>query len=820
MKLRGLFFLLILFAFSCAKEGEKNIPLSRYVDSNTILAIQINNLSSLRDSIENNEFIKRLENLGPYKSFVDKVAFLEQIDQDSKGMLVFSKSEQDSVEYFFVSRGLSDMFSIDSLRVKYAEKIEYRNLTLHKYTVNDRAVYSTLSDDMLFISSSASLLDKTLKEIQNRSPNTSFQRLYDVADKKQPLNIFLNCNQNDSLISQIVTDEAKISVSDFADWIYYDADIRNGLVALNGVAIANDSTPNYLNLFKGTESLPNATPFFAPVQSEAIISYTFDDHAVFENNRQRYLNKSAKNDSMFTAVEEIGVVYINAEKAILLKTYGSEDFLGFVETIQKNTSNFQGTSIRELDKTDFLNSAFEPLVQNFNANYCAILENVFVFSQKKEILQTVISDYKKGTTFDKNPVYGVASNNLGTSANILFISSSNQVEGLLKNNFVKKIYEDIKDPKLEGYAFGAQVVADGDFYHVNLSSQKITQTRALKTIKPIFNITLDTTMAKNPQFVVNHNTKRKEIVVQDTKNTLYLISSNGKVLWKKQLEGRIQGKINQVDIYKNGRLQLAFTTNNQFLILDRNGKEVKPFTIKYEGGNLNPLAVFDYEGKKDYRFVVTQGEKVFMYNRKAEIVKGFKYTRAESPIINAPKHIVIGNKDHLVFPLESGILKILNRVGDVRVKVSDRIDFSENEVYLYKDKFTVSDKKGVLHQIDTRGRITKTSFNLNSDHGLDATNNSLIYMNDNVLSIKGKKVELDLGVYTKPKIFYIYDKIYVGVTDIQNQKVYLYDSQAKSIPNFPIFGTSMIDLNDIDNDRKLEVAVKNQNNSITVYAVD
>ena len=87
------------------------------------------------------------------------------------------------------------------------------------------------------------------------------------------------------------------------------------------------------------------------------------------------------------------------------------------------------------------------------------------------------------------------------------------------------------------------------------------------------------------------------------------------------------------------------------MILDRNGKEVKPFVKKYEGGNLNGLAVFDYENKKDYRFVVTQGNKVFMYNNKGSIVSGFKYTKAESAILQAPKHLAIANKDYLVFTL-------------------------------------------------------------------------------------------------------------------------------------------------------------------------
>ncbi|WP_273567968.1 hypothetical protein [Maribacter halichondriae] len=527
-----------------------------------------------------------------------------------------------------------------------------------------------------------------------------------------------------------------------------------------------------------------------------------------------------KNDSIFNTVEEIGIVRVNGKKAVFIKTYGSEGLLDFLALHQKSTSNYQGNSVRELGNTNFLNANFDPLVQNFVANYSTVLENVFVFTENKETVQTIISNYKNGNTFGKNPVYGFASKNVGSSASILWISNANHVEQLVKDNFIEDIHVNLKDSKFNGYAFAGQMVANGDFFHINLSAQKMSTEKALKIIKPLFTVSLDAEPATNPQFITNHNTKKKEIIVQDVTNNLYLISNNGKILWKKQLKGPVQGKIHQVDLYKNGRLQLAFTTNSEFLILDRNGKEVKPFTISYEGGNLNPLAVFDYEGKKDYRFVITQGEKVFMYDRNAKIVKGFKYTRADSPILDAPKHLVVGNKDYLAFKLENGSLRLLNRVGDVRTKVSEKIDFSENEVYIHKNKFTLTDKEGTLYQIDSQGKITKTAFNLNQDHGFDATSNTLAHMNDNTLSIKGKTIELDLGVYTNPKIFYLNDKIYVSVTDIQNQQVYLFDSQAKPIPNFPIFGTSIIDLDDVDNDQKLELTVKNQDNSIVLYTIN
>ena len=58
------------------------------------------------------------------------------------------------------------------------------------------------------------------------------------------------------------------------------------------------------------------------------------------------------------------------------------------------------------------------------------------------------------------------------------------------------------------------------------------------------------------------------------------------------------------------------------------------------------------------------------------------------------------------------------------------------------------------------------------------------------------------------------------MTDIQNQQIYLFDSQAKGISNFPVYGSSIIDLFDINRDNKLELVAKDQENSIIVYTLN
>ena len=505
---------------------------------------------------------------------------------------------------------------------------------------------------------------------------------------------------------------------------------------------------------------------------------------------------------------------------MLLKSYGTEGLYDYLDSKKTASQNYQGNEILELQEPQLITEHFTPLVKNFEANFCTVIENSFIFSEDKEALQTIISSHKSSSSFDKDQGYLTAKAYMANESSMLFISNNTGIDFFAEQELSENLADDITSDDLGDLVFASQMVMDNGFGHFNLLTSKIKQSQEKNAVSPLFTLELNTDLATDPQFVKNHRTNEQEIVVQDQNNVLYLISNDGKVLWTKQLEGRIQGDIQQIDIYKNGKLQLAFTTNGQFLVLDRNGDEVAPFKIDFEGGNLNPLAVFDYDGSRNYRFVVTQGRKVFMYNNQGKIVRGFTFTEAPSNILGAPKHFRVGNKDYIVFKLDNSTIRILHRVGSDRIKVPEKIDFSNNDVFLYKDKFTVTNKTGVLHQIDTNGKLVATNFNLNPDHGFFATSNTLVFMDDNVLSIKGKKVELELGVYSKPKIFYIYDKIYVGVTDIQNRQIYLFDSQAEPIPNFPVFGSSMIDLTDMDNDKQLELVAKDQDNSLIVYKIN
>ena len=121
---------------------------------------------------------------------------------------------------------------------------------------------------------------------------------------------------------------------------------------------------------------------------------------------------------------------------------------------------------------------------------------------------------------------------------------------------------------------------------------------------------------------------------------------------------------------------------------------------------------------------------------------------------------------------------------------------------------------------NTKGTPSIQNLNLGQKHELITTSKTLVAQSENKLTIKNKTLELDFGNYDVPKLFYINDKIYVSITDLQTQKVYLYDSNAVLQKHIPVYGNSAIILDNIDNDRNLEFITKGENNAIIIYQIN
>ncbi len=817
MKLRVL--LIFLIILSCKTEQKKTESALNYFPPKASIILKINNPDAFKSELKNNFFLDKVNGTSLFEGIKTKTQTLDFSKIQGNALMGFYSIGKNTHDFILLQALDSIPIALENSREKTIETYVYENREVKKYQIDGFELFASTIDKKMLLSSSELLLENAIRTNGKNKVSSTLQKLVTTSDSKKSASLFINLDDNALLHSELKNIKEN-SLMTFANWVSVDFAASQDDFLLSGVATSNDSIAKYIDLFEGTTPLLDKTANIAPQNSEAVLSFSFNDYNTFLSNQKRFLDVISIADEKFNNIEEVGVIFLNDKKAIAIHAFDSEGISELLEQKRTASTDYQGSEIWQLQEPQIIEQSFRPLVKNFESNFYTVFENTYVFASDQSTLQTIIANRRSGFTFEKGDVYQAVKTQIGSESSLLFISGAKGLNHFIDKHFSTKLAKEFSSQNLEDIGFAAQVTNDIDFSHFNILLSKIKKTPVSKSVAPIYNLELDTDLTTTPQFVKNHRNNKYEIAVQDGDNQLYLISTEGKVLWKKQLEGQIQGKIHQVDLYKNGKLQLAFCTNNQFLILDRNGDEVSPFNKKIEGGNLNPLAVFDYENNRNYRFVVTQGENVLMYNGKGNIVDGFTYTKTGSPVLRAPKHFKVGKKDYLVFLLQNGQLKIRHRAGGERIKVNRSIDFSDNDVFFYKNKFTVTDKKGVLHQVDTKGGLSATNFNLSNDHGMFATSKSLALMDENILNIKGKKVELEFGVYTQPKIFYINDKIYVAVTDIQNQKIYLFDSQAKSIPNFPVYGNSAIDLWDMDNDNKLELVAKDQNNSIIVYRLN
>ena len=618
-------------------------------------------------------------------------------------------------------------------------------------------------------------------------------------------------------------DDSEEATPDLQTWSAYDLLVTPGSLSFQTMETSRDSSALAELLMAGQPALPlQKAAAIVPGSAMAWCSYSLQQPSLFMEQQESITGKRNAHRELLEGVEQVSIVETGDTFLLILHSLSASAMQEELAPMQREPLEFQGTMVYPFDDEALLREALDPLLHAIPAPaYYCTLENAFVFSESLEALQEMISANNRKATFDQTRAYKNMESYLPAASSTLYVSEAPESSKLLRDSLTAgRLVPEILDNLPKGYMVATQLNLENNF---TLSSYQFMDTGRMASDNPqvreVFTAALDAPVALRPQFLKNHRDGSLDIAVQDENHVLYLFSAAGSLYWKKELSGPVQGDIQQVDLLRNGRLQMAFTTDTELLVLDRNGKEVAPFPRDFPGGNLGPLAVFDYEQNRNYRLVVTQGSRVFMFDGQGRDVRGFKFRDAGSPVVQTPVHIRIGSRDYLLFQLEDGSLKILNRVGDTRIGVKESFEFSSNPVRLYRNGFAFTDRGGDLVRIDTRGRVSRTRLNLNPDHGMDATSRTLAVMDDNRFQVKGNQKELELGVYTKPRIFYINDIIYVAVTDLQSQQVYLFRSTAAPVDGFPVEGSGLADMADTDGDGNPELVAPYRDRQIRVYSL-
>lgn len=800
---------LLVITISCSTQKE-DASLYDFIPEKASVVMSINNTEALKSSIKNSTFINTLTKSKIYNTLENKLSCLDYIKTDNPILISFVKNNKDSLDFVLSTRFTKNLIQIDSLPNHLSESLKINNLPGKKLTYKSNVVYTVVKDSIAIAASNLNVLKTTLNK---KSTPEEINKIAKTFNNKKAVSVLIH-NKEESIINSVFNSE-NLNFKNFTDYTAFDADISQDQLILNGITKASDST-KLINIFKNTIPQENQISHIAPNNCDGFLSVTFNAFSTFKNNLNLYNAKkdSTKINALFNNIVEFGVIYQGNNKSVVLN---SLDIIATKEALiseENKVEDYRQIPIYSFSKPDLFENTLYPFVDFSTANLYCIIDQFLIFGNSKEDLENIIANYLNETTLKSRDYYTSTTQHLSTASSILHVLNPNSLKDVLDVNLDTYIDANLKQYKTSAIQF----IYDTNFAHLNAVIKKSKAKAESGTVTELLNIKLDAPILNNPQFVTNHRTKQKEIVVQDIKNKLYLISNTGNILWKKQLKGPILGKIEQIDSYKNGRLQLVFATPNRVYLLDRTGKDVTGFPLKFNDKITQPLSVFDYDKNKKYRLFVTQGKNVLLYNGKGKTVKGFKFSKAKDIINTQPQHIRINNKDYIIIKTNKK-LHILSRRGQTRIKTNTKFNYSNSPVYSFESGFATVSKDGSLVQINTKGKVS-TSKLLGENSKLVTTTKTLVAQKENKLKIKTNTLDLDFGNYTKPKLFYINNKIYVSVTDLQSQKVLLFDSQAKPIANFPVYGKSTIDLDNIDKDNNLEFITKGDSDSILLYEIN
>ena len=797
-----LFFLAALLIYSCTNSDKEAISLFNFLPTDSKVIISINDLNNTKEILNKNRLLPVV--LSTSNEISNQLGLLSNNNSDRKGLFSLSTYGKNEIAFTYIRKSNS----FDTISEGDTLKNKYQKSEIFLEKVNGKEIHKVIIDQYIVSSNKDIILENIIRDFYSakNKVDSEFNKIIKTTDSDEPFNIYTKSNSIGTLDDEL-TDISFFPESN-TSWIGYDFNYSLENLYLSGITRISDSINGRLSILKNIEASKIKTDKIIPNSFLSFLTLSINDSERFIFNFKDYLkyndlSTQNLNFNSLNIVDEISFVE-DQEKFVILNLINKEQIDNYF-SLEKFDDTY---NISKIVLDEDLKILFKNIDNEIFGEYAVLIADLLIISKSVSQLKKIINSQNINDNLGSNNEYLSFKEQKSDSYSFLWVGNNKSINSNLIDNEIYPFR-----------SFSGRVNGDVALLEFNLS--KTDPIDSNEDIYTEFFVSFNQEIISDPLWLKNHLNNDFDIAFQDSENYLNYLSNKGALNWKKKLSGKIIGDIKQVDIYKNGRQQMVFRTAQNLYLLDRNGNEVKQLSFPINSSLFNkPISIFDYEKNRNYRILITEDNRIKMYDSNGRIVSGFKPQLFDSNIINNPIHIRINGKDYIVVQLENGTLKILDRRGRDRIIVKNKIQFSDNPIFSYLENFTTTDKLGNLIKIDTNGNLIEQNLNLSSENLIDVVNNNLVYLNENRLTIKGISIDLPYGRFSKPKIFINSEIMLVGITDLNEGKIYLYKDNGELIEGFPIKGNSVIDIKDSDNDGKIEIISRLDNFSIVSYEIN
>lgn len=529
-----------------------------------------------------------------------------------------------------------------------------------------------------------------------------------------------------------------------------------------------------------------------------------------------------------------------AEKVVLVKLEDADAALKKIQNYkdekEPKTLNHLNYTLRQLPVSELFEGYYGSTASPVSNPWYVIIDNYAVFANSSETLKIWIDKCNFGQTLANSPLWQqITDNNQSLGCMALFVRSEACFQ--LLNSYTKDIlstgllqhFSDFKHltPLYMGFtAMGNRLSINGKISFEK--TQKVAANIAWRT-------DLLAPCASRPFVLKNPLNGKSEVMIQDTENRLYLINTDGQIMWNRRLDGRLLSEIFLIDYYGNGESQFVFNTADKVYFLNRKGEDLTRQMDIPEKAIAGMLSVNYGPGTRFY--IGCTNNNIYGFEKDGSPLDGWSPQSDGGKIRFPMQHFKDGDKDFIGYIDQAGTFFFFDRNGKRRFSPT-ATQASYNSTFGIDEKarrIAIGDKSGYIHILNFDGQ----KFSLHPDIGAKTSAYSFAYTD--VIGDERKDYILQCGaqvgcyyydgkdfkksfVTTLPlpvaNVFPVQisgqDKGAVGCTSFDKKKIFLLDGTGKLYPDFPLAGSTTFTTTDLFDDGTTTV-ITGLDQSVYVY---
>jgi hypothetical protein len=576
-------------------------------------------------------------------------------------------------------------------------------------------------------------------------------------DKKNGLTLYLSAAGLSAWSRNLAREGMNAELSGLADAFqnaqFQMEPVDNQIVLFGYTQTAQPEKPlDFLSIFRNQTPQPLNCTRLSPENTALVYHYGFSDGRKWYEDLQKFWQQKYPEQIIrqkkFTeeynfsldsckswigneiAVGRLESISGEDNRFCLIQTKNKQVALHFLDEVAKNidlkmqnlpfSDNYAGFPLREIHEKDFPATCFGNLASGFEQCFYTQTDDFLLLANNLTSLKNTIDAIQSGNTWAKTRKGFLSKIQEKSSFSLLM--NTPQAWSFLPNEMNpvwqgKLLEKAVLWKSFSEVALQIQASPDGNFQTSGVAFYEKSTTREKLLHKFFVNWSrkLDTTISSAPALFRNRSATDKLFLLQDQASQLYCVDENGKVKWKKMLHHPLESPVQVVEQAAKNQSAAVLAVENELFALGEKGENLPnfPFQVPTQTG-LQYAAVLDYEGKKDYRFAVSdKSGNVFLYTPIGKRLEGWNPKRTTNRFSQPLRHLRVGGKDWLLGLQQNGTLQAWNRKGQnlpgFPIALNERI----SSTYFCQPAPTAADTRifvltdgGELVQFSLEGKIT------------------------------------------------------------------------------------------------------------------